>query len=148
MTTKDLHNNLFGLVCIAPQTVGTTGTGRTGQAIDRRDYMGVEFFIGYGAITATNAVFTVTVKESDSATAASFTSVADADLLGTEAAAGIAAGTPRTAGSNSAMFKRIGYKGSKRYVRVDVKSTITAATPISVMAGLWSPNLLPVAAQT
>lgn len=145
MTTKDLHNNLKAQVCIAAQTVGTTGTGRTGQSIDRRDYMGVEFSINYGAITATNAVFTVTVQESDSATTASFTSVADADLLGTESGAGIAAGTPRTAGSNSAVVKRVGYKGSKRYVRCNVKSTITAATPIAVTALLHSPVLMPVA---
>lgn len=140
---KDLHNNIQAIRVIPPVAVGTTGTGQTGKVIDRRGYKSVEFIIGYGAITATGAVFTVTVKEGDATNA--MTSVADADLLGTEAAAGIAAGTPRTSNSNKLVTKRLGYRGNKRYVQVNVKSTATAGTPISVNAILGDPEIAPVA---
>jgi hypothetical protein len=40
--------------------------------------------------------------------------------------------------------KRIGYKGTKRYVQVNVKSTTTATTPIAVTAVLFNPNVAPV----
>jgi hypothetical protein len=140
---KDLHNNIKAIRAIPPVAVGTTGTGQTGKVIDRRGYNSVEFIVGYGAITATGAVFTVTVKEGDATGA--MTSVADADLLGTEAGAGIAAGTPRTSNVNKLVTKRVGYRGNKRYVQCDVKSTATAGTPISVTAILGDPEIAPVA---
>ncbi len=129
----DLYSSYKVTRVISPVAVGTTGTGQTGKIIDRSGYVGPTLFsVGYGSITATNAVFTVTVKEGD--VTGTLTSVADADLISTESAAGIAAGTPRTSGTNKNVTKKIGYKGIKRYVQVNVKSTITAATPISVTA--------------
>lgn len=129
----DLYSGLNVTRAIPPVAVGTTGTGQAGKIIDRKGYIGpVLFDVGYGTITATNAVFTVTVKEGD--VTGSMTSVADTDLIGTEAAAGIAAGTPRTSNVNKLVAKKIGYKGGKRYVQCGVKSTITAATPVSANA--------------
>lgn len=140
---KDLHNNIKALTAIKPVAVGTTGTGQVGKVLDRRGYQSVEFLISYGAITATNATFTPTVKEGD--VTGTMTSVADADLLGTEAGAGIAASTPRASGSNMVVTKRLGYRGTKRYVQLNLKSTITAATIISAQALLGHPELAPVA---
>jgi hypothetical protein len=139
----ELHNNVNILRVIAPVAIGTTGTGQTGKIIDRKGYGGVEFSIAYGTITATAAVYTVTVKEGD--VTGTLTSVADTDLLGTEAGAGIAATTPRTSGVSKNVTKRVGYKGLKRYVQCNVKSTSTAGTLISVNAILHSPSLRPVA---
>ena len=65
------------------------------------------------------------------------TSIADADLIGTEAMAGIAAGTPRTSGSNKNVSKRLGYRGKKRYVQAKLVSTITAGPPV---AATWCPS--------
>jgi hypothetical protein len=129
---RDLYNNLHVERIISPVAVGTTGTGQTGKIFDRQKYHGVMFAIAYGAITATNATFTVTMKEGD--VTGTLTSVADADMLGTEAAAGIAATTPRTSGTSKNVTKRIGYIGAKRYVQVNVKSTVTAGTPVGVDA--------------
>lgn len=130
---NDLYSGLNITRAIPPVAVGTTGTGQVGKIIDRKGYIGpVLFDVAYGAITATNAVFTVTVKEGDAT--GSMTSAADADLIGTEAAAGIAAGTPRTSNVNKLVTKKIGYKGGKRYVQCGVKSTITAAAPVAVNA--------------
>jgi hypothetical protein len=142
MAYRDLHNNVDIVAVLPPVTVGTTGTGRTGSVIDVRGYDSVELAINYGAILATAATFTVTVLEGD--VTGTMTSVADADLLGTESAAGLAAAT-RTDGSTENVSKRIGYIGSKRYLRADVKSTATAGTPVSVNAILARAHRAPVA---
>lgn len=136
----DLHNNARALVVVAPVAVGTTGTGQTGGVIDTQGYGGVEFVVSYGAITSSAATFSVTVKEGDAT--GSLTSVADADLLGTESDAGIAAAA-RVDGSTEKVTKRVGYKGSKRYVSCDVSSTTTAGTPVSIEAILHCPNVAP-----
>ena len=142
MAYRDLHNNVDIVAVIPPITVGTTGTGRTGRVIDTRGYDAVELAINYGAITATAATFTVTVLEGD--VTGTMTSVANGDLLGTESAAGLAAAV-RVDGSTENVSKRIGYIGSKRYLRADVESTATAGTPISVNAVLTRAARAPVA---
>ena len=140
MPTQHLHEKLRTAVGVAPVAIGTTGTGQVGKVIDRAGYSGVEFVVAYGTITSTAAVYTVTVKEGDAT--GSMTSVADADLVGTEALAGLAAGA-RTSGTGKNVTKRIGYKGKKRYVQCGVKSTATAGTLVSVTAVLHSPLFAP-----
>ena len=142
MAYRDLHNNVDIVAVVPSIAVGTTGTGQTCSVIDTRGYDAVELAINYGAITATAATFTVTVLEGD--VTGTMTSVATADLLGTESAAGLAAAT-RTDGSTEKVAKRIGYIGSKRYLRVDVESTATAGTPVGVVAVLAKAARAPVA---
>jgi hypothetical protein len=137
-----MHENVRTVVAVAPVAIGTTGTGQVGKIIDRSGYSGVEFLIAAGTITATAAVYTVTVKEGDAT--GSMTSVADADLIGTEALAGIAAGA-RTSGTGKNVTKRIGYKGSKKYVQCGIKSTATAGTLVGITALLHSPRVSPTA---
>lgn len=139
--SSDLQNNIRAYRTVAAQTVGTTGTGRTGKVVDRKGYAGVEFIVNYGAITATNATFTVTIKEGDAT--GTMTSVADADLIGTEALAGVGATATRTSDVSKNVVKRVGYKGNKRYVQGNIKSTITAATPVSIEAILFNPEAAP-----
>ncbi len=140
---NDLHNNVRAVRVISPVAVGTTGTGQTGKVVDRQGYGGVEFIVSYGTITATSATTVVTVKEGD--VTGTMTSVADSNLLGTELLAAISATTPRTSGVSKNVTKRVGYKGTKRYVQVNVYSTITAGTLVGVDALLHSPQLAPVA---
>lgn len=142
MRNNDLHNNVKVLRVISPVAIGTTGTGQTGKIIDRQPYGGLEFVLDYGTITATTALYTVTVKEGD--VTGTLTSVADADLLGTELLAGVGATASRVSGVSKNVSKRIGYKGTKRYVQVNVKSTTTATTPVAVTAVLFNPNVAPV----
>ena len=136
----DLKNNIKVMRSIAPVAVGTTGTGQTGKVIDRAGFESVTFLINYGTVTATGATHTVVVKEGD--VTGTMTSVADADLIGTEALAGLAAGA-RTSGTGKNVTKRVGYKGKKRYVQCGVKSTATAGTLVSVTAVLHSPLVSP-----
>lgn len=140
---RGIHNDVLVKRSIGPVAIGTTGTGQAGKIVDRRGYRRVEFVASYGSITATNAVFTLVVKEGD--VTGTMTSIADADLEGTELAAGIAAGTPRTSDSNKLVTKRLGYKGNKRYVQAfKLSSTITAATPVGVSVILSEPEQSPV----
>lgn len=142
MPHYELHNYVDVERVISPVAIGTTGTGQTGKIIDRRGYRGVEFVIAYGSITATNAAYTVTVKEGD--VTGTLTSVADTDLLGLEANPTPGTGT-RTSGTTKNVTKRLGYVGTKRYVQCNVKSTVTAGTLVSVDAILYGPSLFPVA---
>ena len=141
---KDLHStvrtparNALGPVAL------TTIAGLAGKVVDTAGYGGVEFIIAYGAVTATNATITPVVKEGD--VTGTMTSVADADLLGTEALAALPAqATSRTSGVGKFTSTRIGYKGSKRYVSCGIASTtVTAATIVSITAELHSANISP-----
>ncbi len=86
------------------------------------------------------------VKEGD--TSGTLTSVADADLLGTEVLAGIGL-VARTSGSGKNVVKRIGYKGNKRYVAAYIgtvsAAVVTVANIFGISAILHSPSLAPVA---
>ncbi len=136
-----LHDICRAVRGISPVAVGTTGTGQTGKVIDRAGYFGVEFVCAYGSITATAAVFTVTVKEGD--TTGALTSVGNWDLLGTELLAGVEAAATRTSGVSRNVVKRVGYRGYRRYVQANIKSTATAGTLISCVAVLHSPGWSP-----
>lgn len=139
----DLHNNIKVVCSISPVAIGTTGTGKTGKIVDRAGYEAVEFELSYGAITAPNAAFTPVLKEGDAT--GSMTSIADADLIGTEALAVPGTGT-RTSGSTMNVTKRVGYKGTKRYVQVaKLSSTVTAGTPVGANVILGNPRTAPVA---
>lgn len=134
---NDFHSSIDVRRGVSPVAIGTTGTGQVGRIIDRQGYGGVQFLVSYGAVTATSAVFTVTVREGD--TTGAMTSVADVDLIGTEALAGLGAGA-RTSGVGSRLVRKIGYRGNKRYVQCGVRSTVTAGTPVSIDAILFNPS--------
>lgn len=143
---RGLHYDIQTKRSIGPVAIGTTGTGQTGKIVDRRGFRRAEFVVSYGTITATNAVFTLIVKEGD--VTGTMTSIADADLEGTELGAGIAAGTPRTSDVNKLVTKRLGYKGGKRYVQAfKLSSIVTAGTPVGVAVVLSEPEVAPITAQ-
>lgn len=140
---RDLHHNIKARQCIKPVAVGTTGTGQTGKVIDREGFDSVEFILDYGSVTATNATITPTIVEGDAT--GSLTSVADADLLGTEANAGIGQAATRTSGVSKLVTKRIGYIGKKRYVNCKLISTVTAGPLVAASTILGHPQDAPVA---
>ena len=139
---KDLHSNMKQVLAIIPATIGANGT-KTGNIIDRKGYGGVEFLVSYGSVTTTGTVVTLVLKEGD--VTGTLTSVADADMLGTEVLASLLAATPRTAGTTKEVTKRLGYKGQKRYVQLSaVQTGVTSVGGISAQAVLFSPSLVPV----
>lgn len=140
---KDLHNNMRTKTVIAPIAIGANAT-KSGVVIDRQGYGGVEFLASYGAVTTTGSVVTLVVKHGDAT--GSLASVADSDLLGTEALASLPAATPRTAGTTKEVTKRVGYIGNKRYVTVDaVQTGTTSVGCVGVAAILHSPDNAPQA---
>jgi len=123
--------------------VSIVGT-RSGTIIDRQGFGGVEFVIGYGAVTTTGTVSTVVIKDGD--VTGTMVSVANSALLGTEALASLLAATPRTAGTTKEVSKRIGYVGVKRYVSCDhVTSGTTSVGLVDQKVILHSPELAPQA---
>ena len=139
--SRDLHNNVRTKTVISPLAIGANAT-KTGTVIDRQGFLSCEFVASYGAVTTTGTVVTLVVKEGDATGA--LTSVADSDLLGTEALASLPAATPRTAGTTKEVTKRVGYIGNKRYVSVDaVQTGVTSVGVVGVAAILGHPSVAP-----
>jgi hypothetical protein len=140
---RDIHNNVKGVLALAPVTLGTTGAN-VGRIVDRKGYSAVEFLIEYGAITTTGTNNVPILKEGD--VTSSLTSVADTDLIGTEALAGIAASaTARVSGTTKLVTKRLGYKGTKRYLQLTLGHTGTTSVGIvAASAVLFNPENAPV----
>lgn len=132
---KDMHNNIKVVHAITPQAVGTTGAagGKLSAVIDRKGFESVEFVFSSGASATVADTVTPIVYESDTATTAGFAAVADADLLGTEAAAALTL----TAAASS----KIGYRGNKRYVGIRLYGTGTATAIVSAAAVLGNPQV-------
>ena len=141
MNLSDLHNNITTKRVIAPVAIGANAT-KTGKIIDTQGFGGVQFIAEYGAVTTTGTIVTLVVKEGD--VTGTMTSVADADLLGTEALASLLATTPRTSEVSQNVTKKIGYKGNKRYVQVNaVQTGVTSVGCVAVTAVLFDPSFSP-----
>lgn len=139
---KDFHNNMTHSRVIDPIAIGANAT-KSGRVIDRAGYDGVEFLAAYGAVTTTGTIVTLVCQEGD--VTGTLTSVADADLLGTEILASLPVqATARTSGVGKNVTKRLGYKGSKRYVTVNAVGTGTTSVGcVAVSALLLAPNIAP-----
>ncbi len=140
----DMHNTTRTKRVIAPVAIGANAT-KSGAVIDRQGYGGVEFVVSYGAVTTTGTIVTLVVKDGD--VTGTLTSVADANLLGTETLASLPVqATSRTSEVGKNVSKRIGYRGMKRYVTVDAISTGTTSVGcIAISALLHSPSNAPTA---
>jgi hypothetical protein len=139
---NELHSNIKQVQAIIPAAIGPNAT-KTGAIIDRQGYGGVEFLVSYGSVTTTGTVVTLVMKEGD--VTGTLTSVADADMLGTEVLASLLAATPRTAGTTKEVSKRVGYKGTKRYVQLNaVQTGVTSVGCINAVAALFNPSVAPI----
>ena len=98
---------------------------------------------GQGALAA-GATVTLNLYPEGDATGA-MTSVADANLLGTEQLAARLGNAALTSGVTINVAKRIGYVGKKRYVTCDmVKTGTTSVGCMSVTALLFNPANAPI----
>ena len=138
----DLQSKTKPMHVLGPVAIGANAT-KTGKIIDRLGFGGLHFVVGYGAITTTGSIETVVVKEGD--VTGTLTSVADADLVGTEALASRLAQTPATSGIAQNVRKGIGYRGYKRYVQVSIVQTgVTSVGCVDVSALLFNPQSTPI----
>src|SRR5262245_11261951 len=108
----DLHNNITVRRAISPVSVADN-TAQVSQIIDTQGFHSLEFLIATGSIADADATFAVLVEDGNSSTLTDNAAVADAQLLGTEAAAGFQF-------DDDNEVRRIGYLGAKRYVRLTI----------------------------
>lgn len=134
---KDMHKNIKTVNVIAPIAVGTSGIagGQLSAFIDRRGFESVEFTFHAGGSGATTDTLTPIVYEGTT-TGGTFTSVADGDLIGDE--------TPLTLIA-AGQAKSIGYRGTKRYLKLRLYGTGTATALVAATAHLGHPHNAPIA---
>jgi len=134
--SQDIHNNIKVVHAITPAAVGTSGIagGKLSAALDRKGYASAEFVFMTGASASVADTITPLVYEADT-TNGTFTSVANADLLGTETAITL----------TTVATKKIGYKGNKRYLKLRLYGTGTATAVVAAALVLSTPESAPVA---
>lgn len=127
---KDLFSSVKAAPALAP-AVQTAATATA--ALDLRDFGSVVYAIETGAI-AGDGDFGVTLQHSDTTTAGDFVDV-PADL--------VASNAPATLAASSAY--KVGYKGSKRYVRLSLTKAGGTSIAAGAVAILGHPAVAPVA---
>lgn len=129
---RDGKNNNKGAISLDPQSI-TSDTTTSGNTVDVSGYDEVTIFF---AGTVTDGSYLPVIKEGSSSTGNGATAVADAELIGTEAAATLA---------TSQEVSSIGYLGTERYITVDlVSSSTTTGAVIGATAVLGRPSTAPV----
>ena len=113
MTMRDINNAIKVVTTIEPAASITATT--TGASVDTAGYRSACAVIHTGVHT--DGTFTPTLEESD-ASGSGFTTVAAGDLSGTFTA---------ITSSNDQSIQKVGYLGSKRYLRVVMTETVASA---------------------
>ncbi len=114
---KDLHNNVMVSPALDPATIDSDTTTE-GEVIDTQGFECLEFVVQTGELT--DGAYAVALAHSDTL---------DGDALDDESA--VSAGDllgdlPSFTDSEGSTTKKVGYLGSKRYVRLDVVTTSTS----------------------
>lgn len=140
---RDLTNNLAVRPVVNPAVLSTDTNG---TGIDLQGFDGVDIIAALGAqgVTLSGSVFIdFILQHSDDNT--SFAAAADADIIGAVITSGSGIFARIDANAKAARSYSVGYRGSKRYVRVVVDFTGThgTGTPISVTALCGYPVLSP-----
>lgn len=134
---QDLYHNITVAAAIAPVSV-SDNTAQVSNIVDRKGFNSVTFAIATGSLADADATFTVLVEEGNAANLSDAAAVADADLLGTEAGASF------TFAADNAT-RKIGYAGSKRYVRLTITPASNASAALmSAVAIMGHPQNAPV----
>lgn len=135
---RDLMNNVHILNAIPPVAARTDNTAIVSAIIDTRGYDSLTFAISIGTNTDANATFAVTMDEGDLSNLSGSNAVAATDLVGTYALAGFDF-------NDDTETRKIGYSGSKRYVRLTITPSGNDAGNIFVaaVAILGNPHQVP-----
>ena len=129
MAMFDMRNNAeYGLALSATLSGATPAAG---DWIDMQGWEAVTFSVSTGTVTdaGTASGFAFEVQEGDTTAAASATAVADADLIGLESAL-----TVTDNNADNDLIGSIGYRGSKRYVRIVATGTTGTDAAVTVHA--------------
>lgn len=137
---RDMMNNIHPLSAIPPVAARTDNTAIVSSIIDTKGYDSLTWLIVTGTNTDANATFAVTMDEGDASDLTGSNAVAAADLVGTYALAGFTFG-------DDTETRKIGYSGTKRYVRLTITPSGNDSGNIFVaaIALLANPAILPTA---
>ncbi len=131
----DLHN-LIGVTPIFNTQAISSATTTTGNIVDLAGYEGAEIVLETGALA--NGTFQAVLQEGDAANLSDAATVAAADILGSTPSFTKAANE-----ANSA--KRFGYRGTKRYIRLNIVTSGTVSGTIGAVCIRAYPRHAPVA---
>ena len=134
MSSIDQKTNIKTLLALNNAAITSDAT-TVGNEIDTAGFESATFNIQLGV--RTDGTYTPAITECDTS-GGTFTAVADADLIGTEAEAVLNA-------SNT--VSRIGYVGHKRYIKLSIVSASTSSgvAAASAIIILGHPRYAPVA---
>lgn len=130
---KDEKSLMLAEVAFAPVAIAADETA-DGLTIDLQGYNACTFVLASGVITT--GTLTPIIQEGDESDLSDAAAVADADLVGTEADAAFAV-------TDDAEARTIGYKGIKRYVRIQIVSASSAAALFGAVVIKGVPHLGP-----
>jgi len=136
---RDMYNNIKQLNALDIQAI-STNTTTAGEIIDTQGFDSLTFIFQTGTIT--DGDYTVLIEEGNESDLSDAAAVSDGDLLGTEAGASF------TADTDDNKTSRIGYRGNKRYVRLNVVSAnTTSGATVGAIAILGHPRVVPTGNQ-
>lgn len=128
MPTRDLVNDVHPLKAIAPAAAVTDNTAIVSSIVDCAGYDSLTLLLVTGTNADADATCTVLIEDGDAANLSDAAAVDDAYLIGTEALASYTF-------ADDGETRKIGYKGSKRYVRATV--TPASNTGNVFVAAIW-----------
>jgi hypothetical protein len=113
MNQVDLHNNISVAIALEAQTIDSDTTTE-GEIIDRQGFESLEFVLATGEVTDGDFTPVLMHGEEDDLSDETEVSAEDLEMLGTLEAL-----------DESGAITKVGYRGIKRYVRLDVESANT-----------------------
>ncbi|PSO30213.1 hypothetical protein [Bradyrhizobium sp. MOS002] len=137
---RDIASSLHFKPAIAPIAARTDNTAIVSTILDTLGYGAATLAMVTGTETDVDATFTTLLEESNDSGMSGAVAVADADMIGTEALASFQF-------DDDVECRKLGYVGSKRYIRATVTPANNAAGNIFI-AGIWvlgKPNSAPTA---
>lgn len=141
MAKKEITTSLAQSMAINAQTI-STDTTTTGSAIDLADYdagVNIIFFSG----TVTDGAYTPYITECDTS-GGTYTAVADDDLVAQDPSSSTAPEAQAVLSASNSTSK-IGYVGSKQFIKVAYVSASTSSGATSMGAiAVKAGNVLPV----
>ena len=144
---RDLKNNVAVVSLLDPVTLTTTAIADTKtNYTDLQGYDSAVVAVSYGTVAtpATNSELIAVLQESDTTADDDFDTVASTDMIG--------AFTAVDGAADDNTVQRVGYIGSKRYIRVLLDITNTGAgltsVPVAVTAILGNADTCPAVAPT
>ncbi|TWB19204.1 hypothetical protein [Nitrospirillum bahiense] len=130
---RDLHHNIGAVTALSAQVITTSAVN--GAIIDTLGFNGLEFVVTAGTIT--DGTVAATLTEGDAANLSDGAAVTSDGILGT---------LPSFVATDDGKTKRVGYSGSRRYVRLTLTPTgATSGGTYAAVAVLGFPSNAPVA---